>query len=272
MRRRTAALVIGVLAAVCLGLVLSVAYPFTTSAPHAATPGDKFTVGEADAFSATGAITVDGETRLAFDGAVAADGTWYQRVVERDVVSEEYRSPDGPVYRRVTVEDGEAADQRRDQLAEQDRVSLLRESRDGDCVTFVTRRKTTSTTEPVSGTASVFVNNLWVAGYEATGTDSGVTTYRPRPGWYESGATYRLTDVSGTVRADAESAAVTRANVSWQLTRGGTYAQYVLSSLVGDGPTASRTTFSFDGTAPDLERPGWASDDEPNSSDVPRTC
>jgi hypothetical protein len=75
MRERTARLAVGVLGVVCLGLVLSVVHPLTTASPQAANPaGDRFTVGDADAFSATGRIVVEGETVLAFEGAVAADG------------------------------------------------------------------------------------------------------------------------------------------------------------------------------------------------------
>ena len=260
MRERTARLVVGMLAVVCLGLVLSVVYPFTTSSPHAANPsGERFTVGEANAFSATGQIVVEGETRLAFDGAVTADGAWYQRVVEDGVAAEEYRAPNGSVYRRFTVEDTDAAEQRRARLADNEGQSVLRESREGDCVTFVVKSETAPESEPVTGTASVFVNNLWVAAYEPTATDStGVTTYEPQPGWYESGVVYRLTGVSGSVRADEETGAITSANVSYTVTRGETYAHYVLSGVLYSGSTASRTTFSFDATPSPLERPAWA--------------
>ncbi|MFC7176353.1 hypothetical protein [Halosegnis marinus] len=143
MRNRTAGLLIAGLAAVCLALVCSVAYPFSFAEPHGANPsGERFGVGDADAYSATGRIVVEGETRLAFEGAVAADGAWYQRVVQNGVASERYRSPNGSVYRRFTVRGVEAAEERRAELAESERVTLLRESRDGDCVTFVTERTT----------------------------------------------------------------------------------------------------------------------------------
>jgi hypothetical protein len=274
MRERTAGLTVGVLAVVCLGLVLSVVYPLAPSSPHAGNPaGERFTVGDADAFGATGRIVVEGETRLAFDGAVTADGAWYQRVVDDGVVSEEYHPANGSAYRRVTVEGADAAGQRRAQLTENEGQTVVRESREGNCVTFVVKSGTTPASEPVSGTASVFVNNLWVAAYEATETDSaGVTTYEPQPGWYESRVVYRLTGVSGTVRADDETGAVTSANVSWTVTRGETYAHYVLSEVLYSGSTESRTTFAFDATPPPLERPAWATEAETDATGTTNAC
>jgi hypothetical protein len=140
-------------------------------------------------------------------------------------------------------------------------------------VTFVTRRDTTAGPESVAGSASVFVNNLWVAAYEPTATDSSeTTTYRPNPGWYESRVPYRVTAVSGSVHADRETDAVTAANVSLTVTEAPTYAHYVLAGVVGDGSTRSRTTFDFDATAPDLERPAWATDEAPETATATGAC
>ena len=277
MRERTARLIVGVLTVVCLGLILSVVSPFTTSSPHAANPSaERFTVGDADAFSATGRIVVEEETRLAFDGAVTADGAWYQRVVEDGVATEEYRAPNGSVYRRFTVEGADAAEQRRARFVENEEQTILREFRKGNCVTFVTKSETApapQSEEPVSGTASVFVNNLWVAAYETAETDSaGATTYEPQPGWYESGVVYRLTGVSGSVRADEETGAVTSANVSWTVTRGETYAHYVLSNVLYSDSMESRTTFSFDATPPPLERPAWTTEEETDATGTTNAC
>lgn len=274
MERRTAGLLIGVLAVVCAGLLVSVVYPFTTAEPHAANPsGERFSVPDADTYSATGSIVVEGETLLAFDGAVAADGAWYERVVDDGVVAETYRSPEGVVYDRSTVEGGDAAEQVRASLAESEEVTLLQESREGDCVTFVSRRNATDGPGTVTGAASVFVNDLWVAAYEPTDTDSsGVTTYRPRADWYEGRVPYRVTAVSGTVRADRETGGVTAANVSLTVTEAPTYAHYVLAGVVGSGSTRSRTTFTFDATAPDLERPAWATDEAPEAGTTTSAC
>lgn len=274
MERRTASVLIGVFAIICVGMVLSVVYPFTMAESHAANPsGERFTVPDADAYNATGRIVVDGETRLAFDGAVGGDGAWYERIVDEDTVGETYHSPEGVVYARSTLERGDTAEQRRARLVEAEDATLLRETRDGDCVTFVTRRNATDDAEPVTGTASVFVNNLWVTAYEPTATDqSGVTTYRPQPGWYDARVPYRVTAVSGTVRAARATDAVTAANVSLTVTEAPTYAHYLLAGVVGDGSMRVRTTFAFDATAPNLERPAWATDETPNHRTTTSAC
>lgn len=261
MKSRTAGALIGILAVVCVGLVLSAVYPFTMSDPHTANPpGDRFTVSGADAYSASGSIVVDGRVRLAFDGTVTADGAWYQRVVDGDVVSESYRpTTDGTVYHKRTVEAGDDAGQRRERIAESEDQVLVREERDGDRVTFVVEESGTGGTQPVSGTASVFVNSLSTVGYEADGADSSTATvYEPRSGWYDGTEMYRITDASGTVHADADTHVVRSANVSWEETApAGTYVEYVLTRSLSEEPTTYRITFEFDSGDSDLERPTW---------------
>lgn len=261
MQRRTAGVLVGVLAVVCAGLVLSVAYPFTTSDPHDANPPDeRFTVSEADAYSASGSIVVDGQVRLAFEGVVTADGAWYQRTVDGDVVSESYRpTASGPVYHRRTIPESDDVERQRERITEDDDRVLVSEERDGDRVTFVVEANGTGATQPVSGTASVFVNSLSVVGYEAGGADSSAgTVYEPESGWYEGTETYRITGASGNVRADADTHAVRSANVSWELTAPvETFAKYVLVRSLSDEPTTYRITFEFDPGDSDLERPTW---------------
>jgi hypothetical protein len=261
MQRRTAGILVGIIALVCVGLVLSVVYPFTTSDPHRANPPDeRFAGSEADAYSVSGSLVVDGRVRLAFDGIVTADGAWYQRVVDGDVVSESYRpTAGGTIYHKRTVEGSDDAERQRELIAgSEDRV-LVREKWDGDQVTFVVEENGTGVTQPVSGTASVFVNSLSVVGYEAEGADSSAeTVYEPQSGWYDGRETYRITNASGTVRTDADTHVVESANVSWEETApAGTYARYVLVRLLSDEPTAYRITFEFDSGDSDLERPTW---------------
>lgn len=234
MRNRIAGLIIGVLAVVCLGLVLSVVYPFNTASPHAANRRANVSPSAMQTRSARQAASSWMGAALAFEGAVTADSAWYERVVEDGYVAVEYWTPNGSEYRWVSVQRAEAAECLKSDNVESDETKVIRESRGGVCVTFVTKRNTAREPEPVLGTASVFVNNLCVASYEQLETDSSrVTTYRPQSGWVETRVTYRMTDVSGTVRVDDETGAVTSANVSWTLTRGETYAQYALSNLVG---------------------------------------
>ena len=261
MERRTAGALIGILVVVCAGLGFAVAYPFTTSDPHAAAPpSEQFTVGDGAAYTATGRIVVDGDVRLAFDGVVTADGAWYQRVEEPNVTSEAYRAgPTEPVYQRLTITGQDRAERRRERIREDEDTRLHRERRDGDRVTFVVERPADSDTEPVSGTASVFVTSLSVVSYRTTASGSpGSTVHEPRSGWYDGRRTYRITGASGEVDADAETHAVRSANVSWELTDpAGTYAEYVLTSGTSDDPTTHRVMIEFDRGETDVERPSW---------------
>ncbi|WP_311172280.1 hypothetical protein [Halobellus ordinarius] len=260
------------LAVVCFSLVLSAVYPFTMTEPHAAnTPSDRFTVGETDEFSATGSLVVDGQVRLAFDGVVTADGAWYQRVVDGDVVAAAYQpNATGPVYRKRTIEGSDTAEQQRELIAEDEDRVLVGSDRDGDSVAVIVKENGTGVTQPVSGTASVFVNNLAVAGYEAEGSDSSDgTVYKPRSGWYDGREPYRVTDASGEVRTDANSHVVTSANVSWDTTEpAGTYAEYVLVRSFSDEPTTYRITFEFESGDANLERPPWVRSNRSHSQGV----
>jgi hypothetical protein len=264
MKTRTAGVVIGILAVVCIGLILSVVYPFTTSRPHAANPSDtQFAVGTANAYSTAGSIVVDGEVQLAFEGVVTSDGAWYQKVVEENVTSEAYQpTANGTVYERQTIVGRDRAERLREEIVEDEDSVLVRTERNGNQVTFVVERNTTGVTEPVSGTASVFVNSLSVAGYETEETDSAaVTLYEPQPGWYNGSETYRITGVTGTVRADADTHVVKSANVSWDVTTPArTYAEYLLVRSVSDEPTAYEITFEFNPDDHDLERPVWVNE------------
>ena len=268
MKRRTAGVLMGVLALVSLALVLSVLYPFTTADPIAANPPEeRFVVGDVDAFEVTASLVADGETVIALDGVATADGGWYQRVAEAGVVVEAYQArADAPVYVRetVTAADPERVEQRLASVAANEDSDLVCEDRDGDRVTFLVKRNGTDETQPVAGSASVFVNNLLLTEYEATGvSSSGVSVYRPESGWYESRATYRITNVSGEVRADADTHVVESAAVSFDMTGNvETYAGYVLARSFGDAPTWTRLTYEFEPGDGDLERPAWVDDAE----------
>lgn len=264
MTRRTAWIAIVGLGVVCLGLVLSVGYPFSVAEPHAAkAPADRFTVGDADAFSASGRIVSDGETALAFEGVVTADGAWYERIVEPDVTTQKYYPGTGEtVARHVHISDGARAREYREQVREDPDRVLVRADRDGANARFVVTRPTNDRSEPVSGSASVVVNSLLTLGYERTGTDaSAVSTYAPRGGWYEGQRPYRVTGASGTVRANAETLAVRSVNASWALTvPAGSMAEYALVTLTTDAPMTREVTFEYVPGRTTIERPGWVPD------------
>ncbi|MFC7251569.1 hypothetical protein ACFQJ5_17285 [Halomicroarcula sp. GCM10025324] len=261
MKNRTAGVLIGILAVVCLGLIFSAVYPLTTSDPHAATPpGDRFTVSDTDSYTASGRLVVDGQVRLAFEGFVTSDGVWYQKVVDDDVVSEAYQpTANETVYHRLSIEGSDEAKQRRELITEDEGRELVREGRNGERATFIVEENGTGVTQPVSGTASVFVNSLFLAGYEAKRRDSSaVTVYEPQSGWYDGLETYHITGASGTVRADTDTHVVKSADVTWDVTApAGTYAEYVLVASLTDEPTSYRISFEFDQSGSDPQRPTW---------------
>ena len=261
LKRRAAVALIGLLAVVCFGLLVSVAYPVGTSDPHARNPPDeRFTVESADAYSATGKIVVDGEVELAFEGVSTPDGSWYQRVRQGNVTAEGYRpTANGTVYQRLAISGRNRAEKRRAQIRQDGDRRLVGERLDGDGGTFVVERNASGGTDPVAGTASVIVNSLFVAGYEATGTGSPAgTVYEPRSGWYDGRKPYRITGTSGEVRTGTDGRTVTSANVSWDVTApAGTYAKYRLVRLTSDEPTTVRITFELDPDGETLERPAW---------------
>lgn len=266
MESRTSRVLIGILVVVCLGLTVSVLYPFAMSEPHATnSPDEQFSVSTADAYSTSGSIVVDGEEKLAFEGVVTPGGAWYQKVIEENVTSEEYQAAaTGTVYERRTITGRDRANRLREEIVEDEDRVLVREEQNGDHVTFVVVKNTTGVREPVSGTASVFLNSLFVAGYEALESDSSaVTVYEPQSGWYDGRRTYRITGASGTVHADADTHVVTSANVSWDVTTpAGTCAEYVLVRVFGDEPTAYNIRFEFNPGKFDLERPTWVDETE----------
>lgn len=269
---RTAACVIGALALVCIGLVLSVVVPVHPAEPLGQSSADeRFAVGDADAFSANGSIVVGGAVRFAFDGDVAADGEWYQRVRDGGVVSARYH-PVGSdtAYERLTVPRGDRAERRQAGIEADEDRHLVRTGRGEDDVTFVFEVTHADVDEPVTGSASVFLRSLQVARYDpasrsgstsrarsVSGAES-VIAYEPRSGWYEGRVSYRITGASGTVRVDEDTRDVRSANVSWQVTRpAGSYAEYVLARFAGDGPTTHAITFEYDPGDDRVERPAW---------------
>lgn len=257
---RTARWLIGALGACCLVLVASVVYPVTLAEPHASRPAaDRFEVGDAPAYRASGSIVVDGETVLRFAEVVTADGQRYGFVEDGDVRSERYQStPNGTVLSRLELPRSDA-DRRRAEFAASDDVELVREVRSGDRVAFVLERPPTALPDGVSGAASVVVRSLYVPAYGLREEeDGGVAVYEPRDGWYDGSDPYRITGASGTVRVDADTNAVRSARVAWDATSAaGTYAEYVLARVTGDDPTTYELSFEFDAGDATVDRPTW---------------
>lgn len=270
MTDRAAAILLGVLAFCCVGLVLSALYPFSVSTPNAAAPADeRFIVEDASSYRAAGSIVVGGETRLRFEGIVDTDGERYQRLVEDGVRSEQYQArPGGPVYERLVIEREAVADRMQARIERADNRVLLRENHSRGRVTLVVRTNGTNLSKEIAGSASVFTRNLQVAEYRERERESGAgTVYEPQNGWYSGAVEYRVTDASGVVRTGSGSRAVRAANVSWAVTEpAGSYAEYVLTQLTSDAPTSHRTTFRMTAGDTDVVRPPWVDESRAASS------
>ncbi len=259
---RTAWIVIGIVGVCCLALVLSVLYPFTTTSSMAADPpSERFTVYEADAYSSSGQILVDGEVAFAYTGTVTSSGTWYTQVEEQTLTTESYRpQPDSRVYKRYHLADTTAAERFYDELQADDDRELLDSEWGDDQATFIVATNSSPSRDPISGSAGVVVNNLHVLGYETTSRPAGGedTVYTPRAGWYGNTNPYRVTNVAGTVHTSPDGQRVTAANVSWTVTEpAGTYAESVVVRLTSDDPTAYQITLTVDSAAGDLSQPAW---------------
>lgn len=264
MERRTAGVVVGILALVCLAMVGSVVYPLDTATAHGQLPQDEqFTVGNASTYHATGAIVVDGEQSLSFEGIVADDGARYQRLVEDGVSRTQYQaSPDGPVYTRLEIPDESTATQMRESIVGDDRRQLLRDTQTGGNTTFVVRTNDTDLADAIPGTASVFVRSLHVVGYDlkSQGTP-GVSVYEPQNGWYEGTRPYRITASSGELSVKAGAKTVRSATVTWdQTVPAGSFVQYLTSTLTGDDPETHRVRYTFEEASQSVQRPSWVPD------------
>lgn len=223
-------------------------------------PADEaFEVGAADSYRLTAAITVDGETVLAVDGAVARSGERFVRTVEESVTSEQYRNgTDGPTYTRLVL-DGGAADRRLRQLRDDPDREVVDTERDGETLTVVTVTEAPQSAVYPSGAASVVATELRLAAYERVGsTDGGARVLRPESGWYEGRRPYRLGDATGEVVVDPATDILVSADVRWRLTRGTqTYAHYLLHR---PSAVTETVTYEYRPGNVSVSRPGWVDD------------
>lgn len=265
MESRTAAVLVAALGICCVGLVLSVTYPFALRESQAANPTEeRFGFHEPAVYEASGRIVADGETALAVTAVRTTGGTRYLRVREPGVVSETYQADtNATAYVRFRVADADqAASLRADIEADPDRT--LREATRADGrTTFVVAETASGALDRLGGAVSVVVRSLQIAAYDRTDRTGSRTIYAPRDGWYGGRSGYRLTDATGSVRTTDGSRAVVAANVSWTVTRpADTYAAYALARLTGSGVTRQRLTLDVDDEPGRIERPGWVPDRE----------
>jgi hypothetical protein len=163
------------------------------------------------------------------------------------------------VYWRVRITGRDRADEYRRSVTGTADRDLLETERAGNRTTLVFTATGDDRSEPVSGTASVFVNSLGIVGYERAGADSaGLRTFEPRSGWYEGSRPYRITGATGVVRTTTATMAVRSANVSWDLTEpAGSFAEYALVAVAGDGSTSQSVEFEYTPGSASIEQPPW---------------
>jgi len=265
MNRRTARVIIVVLAVICFGLVASVGYPLSMSTPHASLPPDEqFSAGDREAFDVTAQITVDGETELALDGTVTPDGPRYLRLRwGSDSITETYQAgPNATVYNRILDRPESRADARRTGIESDADQERLRETETDEGAEFVVRTNSSiDFAAELSGSASLFVNSLHFTAYERVDdpkSNGGPAVYEPQGGWFDGTSTYRITNASRQVRVDNETGAVQSATVSWGLTEpADTYAHTRLARLFGDQPQRYAVDYEFETDVSNVSRPAW---------------
>ncbi|MFC7240551.1 hypothetical protein ACFQS4_20515 [Saliphagus sp. GCM10025317] len=257
MKRRTAAAIVGLLVVICLVLLLSVAYPFSTSEPHAV-KDEQFTAGEGDEYHVSGAITIDGDEYVVLEEAVVEDGARYQSLTVENVQSVLYQAgPCEAVYTRSEYPDELDVDQILERIEEREGQHILRVDRDGEGVVFVTREENTDDCEiTVKMTAPVVMDNLRSTNYERVQESPEEYIYEPRNGWSDGG--YRITDSSGQVHVDPDSYTVTAADVSYTVTpEAETYVEYLHTSWTTDESFTRGISYDYTSNNVSLETPQW---------------
>ncbi|ELY44317.1 hypothetical protein [Natronorubrum sulfidifaciens] len=258
---RTAGVVIGVLALVCLGLVFTAVYPVSTDESHAAlASSERFSVSDADEYHVSAALRVDGTSTLELEGVVTGDGARYQSLTQDGVRSESYQeTPGEATYGRIVLDDDSTVDRRLESIERDETRALISTERDGDSVVLVVRENASEDlADDISGSASVFTRSLHVAAYDRVEETDETAIYEPQGGWFDEAKAYRITDASGTVAVDNDTHAVTSAAVSWEVTtRAETYLQYLLTSVVADETEPHEITYEFETTDVDPVAPDW---------------
>ena len=268
---RSAGVVMGVLAVVCLVLVGAVVYPFSLSEPHAERAADEqFGGPTADEYHVQGEAVVDGKTLLAVEGAVTEAGEGHLVVEEPTVRTERYQAESGDdVHVRYELDDPADAQALRAQVVgDEDRTLVDEYEADDRVVLVVVDEDGTDLADRIPNSASVLTLQYQVLGYDRVDDSAGSVddeqagdrhVYEPSDDWYEMTDSYRITDTSGQVEVDADSYAVTSADVSWEMTTEvGTYAEYRLHTWFGPDPESHEVSYELERGDPEIEPPEWA--------------
>ncbi|USZ73071.1 hypothetical protein [Natronosalvus halobius] len=257
MKRRTTGIIVGLLAVICLVLILSVTYPFSTSEPHAV-KDEQFSTVEGSEYHVSGAITIDGDDYLVLEEAVVEDGARYLSLTVKNVKSVSYQAgPCEEVYTRSEYPEEDDAEQVLERIEEREDQHILRVDRDGEGVVFFTREENTADCEiTVKMTASLVVENLRSTNYERVQKSAEGHIYEPQNGWFDGG--YRITGSSGQVRVDPHSYTVTAADVSYTVTPGAeTYAEYLHTSWTTDESFTKGISYDYTSNNVSVEMPRW---------------
>ena len=259
MKRRTAGIVIGLLIGVCLVLVLTIAYPFSTSEPHAAN-AEQFTGVAGTEYHISGAITSDGDEYMVFEGIAVEGGERYESLTVRGVQSESYQAAPGEVvYTRSEYPDEIETDQILERIDDREDQHVLRVDRDGENVVFFTRDEDGGDLESsITSTAPVIVGSVRNTEYERVQESDEEYVYEPKNGWFDGQDGYRITDSTGQVRVDPDSYTATAAEVSFTVTPGaGTYAEYLYTTWATDDTFTREVSYEYTSENVTVEPPEW---------------
>ncbi|MFP4175212.1 MAG: hypothetical protein ACLFSW_05470 [Halobacteriales archaeon] len=259
MERRTAAKVAVSVVVIVAVVAAAFAHPVSPSPAERGffgVPNVSNVPDDADGHRLTASINSDTGNGLGIEGVVVKGGARYGVLTDDDQTTTAiYQpSPDGVVYER-TVAGEDRAERRLENAREDNATELLWYENDTDGTTIVSVDSDEGDiAEEIEGSASMYINNLYVVEYDRTDRNGG-EIYEPHGGWFEGFGTYHATDVSGEVRTT--DGAVRHANVSWRSWRVENYAYYVLAKLFTDKPERTRTAIEFEAVEDGAETPDW---------------
>lgn len=272
MNWRSAGIIIGVLAIVCISLILSVVYPFSTHDPYSAESQEKFSFEEADEYRVTGSH-IQGQWGYNFEAVVTADNERYfveEWPYENLSTRERYQSgPESDIYIRHIYEDEAEVDERPEYSGAYDDVEILQAGHEGNESVGIIRIENTDATPTPTNLVYPTVRALSFVPHEQTVQEENRSVYEPQDGWVEAGDNYRVEDTSGYVEvSDPETGVVKSADVTWEQTKLHrlTYLNYLLTTTATDESTTVEITYELETDDIDVETPSWVTEHRTNNS------
>ncbi|WP_255169206.1 hypothetical protein [Natrononativus amylolyticus] len=257
--RHIAGIAIGVLALLCVGLVLSVVYPFSTMESQSTNPAeDRFSGIDSDEYSITASYDGEGGTNIELRDVKSADGERYHLLGTDSNTYEEYQEHEGaPVYQRFLSPDRTYIDHVVDRANDDESLQILEEKQSDETITLILKEERSGVYEnSATSESSVFIRSFFVASYAQVEQTDETNTYRPENGWY---GTYRITNSSGEVHAEPDTNVVRSANVSFDLTQSAeSYAEYLVATVVSDETVTIEIMYDAETENVEVEIPEWA--------------